>query len=63
MLRDVSLSDSKCWNSGHEWVKLTNVQSEQKKLLATGEAREDLIHEQTLNNDHRKMRGKLSSYQ
>ena len=21
MPRDVSLSDSKCWNSGHEWVK------------------------------------------
>ena len=20
MLRDVSLSDSKCWNCGHEWV-------------------------------------------
>ena len=21
MPRDVSLSDSKCWNGGHEWVK------------------------------------------
>ena len=23
MPRDVSLSDSKCWNGGHEWVKMT----------------------------------------
>ena len=25
MPRDVSLSDSKCWNGGHEWVKLLMV--------------------------------------
>ena len=24
MPRDVSLSDSKCWNGGDEWVKLLN---------------------------------------
>ena len=23
MPRDVSLSDSKCWNGGHEWVLIT----------------------------------------
>ena len=25
MPRDVSLSESKCWNGGHEWVKLDKI--------------------------------------
>ena len=27
MPRDVSLSDSKCWNGGHEWVKSLSVRA------------------------------------
>ena len=34
MPRDVSLSDSKCWNSGHEWVKGTG---ESKGIHLEGE--------------------------
>ena len=31
---DVSLSDNKCWNGGHEWVKLRCIRKYRDKCMA-----------------------------
>ena len=35
MPRDISFSDSKCWNGGHEWVKCSETYA-QSYILSSG---------------------------